>query len=130
MDIVRSWVVAGVVYLGLTFAINRVASTEFSQVFYVAPFAAGIAASLYHAERGAGGWVRHFLAVLPAPAVIAAYGVISHRGLPQSDDQVVSLAAEVGTAGALATVGLGAVMFGRLLLSARTTQKTAPSQNA
>lgn len=69
MDLWRAWLIAAAVFLGLNFVLSITVGYANFYVYALCPLLAGLAASLYHAERGVGGWLRHLFAVLPAPAV-------------------------------------------------------------
>lgn len=120
MDLVRSWLISAAVLLGVDFVINVVVGQHLSAPYLLGPFLAGVASTLYHAERGVGGWGRHVLAVLPVPAALQAYRVLMQDGAPADGAEGTALFLGLGVTTFFVVLGFGVVMMTRLLLMTRT----------
>lgn len=116
MDLVRSWLIAAVVLLGINLVLSVIVDQHISAVFLLGPFLAGAAACLYHAERGVGSWGRHAFAVLPVPAVLQVYRTFVQEGIPSGGQEWSSLLFGMGFTTVITALGLGAVMLARLLM--------------
>lgn len=121
MDILRSWIIAVLVFLGLNFLISVVATAGIGIMYALPPVMAALAACAYHAERGVGGWARHLLAVFPIPILMNSYGVIRLTGFPTDSQEWTMLLIAAGAGALTAAVGFGIVMLTRLMLSRRST---------
>src|SRR5690625_5500941 len=113
MDLVRSWLIAAVVLLGANWAIDVVVNREDSAAYLLGPLVAGVASSLYHAERGVGAWGRHLLAVLPTPVVLQAGSTLVDQGLPAGGAEWSVLFSDLGLTAARTALGFAAVMLTR-----------------
>lgn len=116
MDLLRAWIISAAVCLAINFALSITVGYSMHLLYALCPMLAGTAASLYHAERAIGGWVRHFVAVLPVPMLLNAYWAVLQQ-IPSTAEQWGVLGLAIVQAGALAAVGLGLVMLTRWLLS-------------
>lgn len=119
MDLVRSWLIAAVVLPGANWAIDFVVNRDDSAAYLLGPLLAGVASSLYHAERGVGAWGRHLLAVLPTPVVLQAGSTLIDHGNPAGGAEWTVLLTDLGITAATTALGLAAVMLTRLLLMTR-----------
>lgn len=124
MDLMRSWLLAAAVYLGLNYLFVFIIGDRgpVDWLYLLCPVVAGIAASAYHAEYGAGGWQRHLWAVLSVPVAFELYARVV-RDFPQSGQEWGSAAEAVGFAVVAAGVGLGIVMLTRRMVTAGGLRK-------
>lgn len=120
MDLVRSWLISAAVLLGVDFVINLVVGQHLSAPYLLGPFLAGVASTLYHAERGVGGWGRHVLAVLPVPAALQVYSALMQEGVPTGGAEGTAFFLGLGVTTLFVVLGFGVVMMTRLLLMTRT----------
>lgn len=127
MDILRSWIIATAVLLGASFVLSLIVTEHFSAVYLMGPFLAGLGASLYHAERGVGWWGRHFLAVLPAPAIVQTYWIVMQDGFPASAQHWLDLVTGLGLTTLIVALGLGTLMLARWMLSTKDTSSATSS---
>lgn len=120
MDLWRAWLIAASVFLGLNFVLSMTVGYANFYVYALCPLLAGVAASLYHAERGLGGWLRHLFAVLPAPAVAnGAWSLMAEQ--PDSLGAWGVFALSMATAAGLSALGLGMAMLIRWILVRTST---------
>lgn len=120
VDLIRSWLLAAAVYLGLNyllvFAVGHRGPVDW--LYILCPLVAGIAASAYHAEFGTGGWLRHMVAVFTIPVLFELYARLV-RHFPQSAEELGALAVAVGLSVTAGAFGLGIVMLTRLMVMTR-----------
>lgn len=95
-DLVRSWLISAAVLLGVNLAVTLVVNQHLSAAYLLGPFLAGVASSLYHAERGVGAWGRHLLAVLPVPAILQAFTTVVQETLPAGGPEWASFVMGLG----------------------------------
>lgn len=74
MDILRAWVFGAAAFLLFDFLLGwTLPFGTFLPLYYVCPFLAGLVAAAVHLWKGEGGWVRHAIAVLGVPVLLAIY---------------------------------------------------------
>lgn len=119
MDVIRSWVLSMVLFAILYFLIDLVITSPARYIYLLCPLLGAIAASVFHAEYGRGGWIRHLTAVIPVPALLTSALVILSRGLPENSMTLGPYGYALGAGAVTAVVGLGVVMLIRLLMTTR-----------
>lgn len=110
MDLLHTWVISAAVFLGLNFLLSLTVGYGSFFIYAICPLLAGLAASLYHAERGVGGWIRHLIAVIPAPAAINGTWFLT-TAWPHSLGDWGVFSISLGIAGGLSALGFGVAML-------------------
>lgn len=122
MDMIRSWVLSAVIFVGLYLLIDLVVTLPADYIYLLCPLLGAIVACAFHAEYGRGGWLRHLFAVIPVPALLTGVLVVLQHGTPTSSTNLAPYGQALGAGAGAAAVGLGIVMLTRLLM---TTQEPA-----
>ncbi|WP_022873196.1 hypothetical protein [Nesterenkonia alba] len=129
MDILRSWVIATVVFIGLSLLLEASVGRHSwtAPLYLIPPALAAACACAYHAEHGTGGWLRHLAAVFPLPVLLQSRHVILN-GVPEVTAEWVDAGQEVGIAGGTAAVGFLIVMTTRALMLSRRQHSVSASE--